>query len=208
MGLPVSIALASSAPAAYHRRVVLSTLAPGFLVASPTLDSPFFRRTVVLLVEHDGEGTFGFVINKESPIAFEDVVGELALDAEPGTTLPLVQGGPVNPETGWMIFDPESGGPTPSDSIVIAPGLALTASRELLESVAAGDGPTRSMLALGYAGWGAGQLESEMKEGSWVPVDLDPSLVFDAPMEDRWELALRTQGIDPLRVIMRRVAQA
>lgn len=188
--------------------MVLSALAPGFLVAAPSLDASFFGRTVVLLVEHDEEGTFGFVINKVSPIAFEDVVGELSLTADPSASLPLVQGGPVNPETGWMIFDPASGGPTPADSIEIVPGLALTASRELLEAVAAGEGPSRAMLALGYSGWGAGQLEDEMREGSWVPVDLDPSLVFDVAMEDRWERALRTQGIDPLRVIMRRVAQA
>ncbi|MEO0322276.1 MAG: YqgE/AlgH family protein [Myxococcota bacterium] len=185
------------------------SLAPGFLVAAPALDCPFFGRTVVLLIDHSAEGSFGFVVNRESPVRFDQVVAELDLDPDPlSPELPVLLGGPVSPETGWVVFDPEGAPEVPTDVLEVTAEVALSASLQMLESVAANRAPRRALLALGYAGWGPGQLESEMNEGSWIPVDLDADVVFDLPLEARWETALRSLGIDPARVVTRKVAEA
>lgn len=188
---------------------MVSSLAPGFLVASPSLRCPFFNHTVVLLVDHGIEGSFGFVINKPSAIDFESVVAELELDDAKGPfDVPVLQGGPVSPETGWVVFDPRNAPEIPDDAILLTEYLAVTASLTMLESIARGRAPTRSMLSLGYSGWGEEQLEDEMREGSWIPVDLSPEILYDVPSEERWETALRELGIDPARVVSRDVAQA
>ncbi|MEM1414349.1 MAG: YqgE/AlgH family protein [Myxococcota bacterium] len=185
------------------------SFAPGFLVAAPALSCSFFGRTVVLLVDHSAEGSFGFVVNKPSPVRFEQVVEELSLNvAEGAPTVPVLQGGPVSPETGWVVFDPVGAPAVPDDVLSVTEHVALSASLKMLEHITANQAPRRSLLALGYAGWSPGQLESEMKEGSWIPVDLDADVVFDLPTEQRWEAALRSLGIDPARVISRKVAQA
>ncbi len=186
------------------------SIAPGFLVASPSLNCPFFNHTVVLLVDHGEEGSFGFVVNKPSPIDFASVVAELELEgASPGPfDVPVIQGGPVSPETGWVVFDPRNAPEVPDDAIMLNDYLAITASLTMLESIARGNAPRRAMLSLGYSGWGEEQLEDEMREGSWIPVDLDEQILYEVPSEERWETALRQLGIDPARMVGRDVAQA
>ena len=189
----------------------MSDLAPGFLVASPTLRCPFFNHTVVLLVDHGVEGSFGFVVNKLSPIDFQSVVDELELGGTPTTApeIPVLQGGPVSPETGWVVFDPRNAPDVPDDAILLTEYLAVSASLTMLESIARGRAPARSMLSLGYSGWGEEQLEDELREGSWIPVDLSAEILFEMPLEARWETALRQLGIDPARMVGRDdVAQA
>jgi putative transcriptional regulator len=189
---------------------VTEDLAPGFLVASPSLTCPFFHHALVLMVEHGEEGSFGFVVNKTSGIGLEALAEELELtqDAERVLDIPVMLGGPVSPHTGWVLFDP-SGRPLPSqDTVLLGDELALTASARVLKRFADGGAPDRVMLLLGYSGWSRGQLEAEMRDGSWIPVDLDPRLVFEVPVEARWELALRALGIDPARVVGQSVASA
>ena len=196
-------------PHAAEPLAVTEQLAPGLLVASPSLRCPFFNHTVVLLVDHGGEGSFGFVINKLSPIDFATVVAELELEGKADSfDVPVLQGGPVSPETGWVVFDPREAPEVPDDSILLTDYLAVTASMTMLESIARGHAPKHAMLSLGYSGWGEDQLEDEMREGSWIPVDLGPEILYDVPSEERWERALRQLGIDPARVVGRDVAQA
>lgn len=177
-------------------------LAPGLLVAAPALRDASFVRAVVVLVEHGPDGSLGFVINRPAPVSFEQVVELLALHVEPGARPTKVfSGGPVTPQAGWILFDPRGvDEASMEDAVVVHETLAVSASRRLLDAIARGEGPKRRLLALGYAGWAAGQLEGEFARGIWVPVDLGVELVFDVPPEERWRAALRVVGIDPARM--------
>jgi putative transcriptional regulator len=172
---------------------------------------PFFNHTLVLLIDHGEEGSFGFVVNRMTELELEDVFNEVGVagDATRTVRAPVMLGGPVSPESGWILYDAE-GVPQMSSgrTIAVGKGIACSASLELLERIARGDGPDTCAMMLGYSGWGAGQLESEMKLGSWIPVDLDYGLMFDTPIEKRWEAALATLGIDPARVIDHQIASA
>ena len=185
-------------------------LAPGLLAAAPSLRCPFFHHTLVLLVDHGDDGSFGFVLNKEAPLDFQGVAEELGLELADDRALevPVLRGGPVSPETGWIVFEPQETSEVPGDVLTFASGLALTASIDMLHAMARGELPRRALLTLGYAGWSPGQLEGEMREGSWIPVDLDPVLIFELSIEDRWRVALESSGIDPGRVTTRTVPQA
>lgn len=184
-----------------------SELAPGFVVAMPSLRDPNFARSVVLLVEHGPNGSLGFVVNRPSRLTFAQVVDALGMDAPGGETLEVFTGGPVAPQSGWIIFDPHQVGAAGidasdlEDALVVHERLAVSASRRLLERIARGGAPARSMLALGYAGWGEGQLDSEFRQGAWLPVDLDPRIVFDVEPSQRWSRVLSQAGIDPGRIM-------
>ena len=194
----------------WHTCSVSRSFAPGILVASPTLSCPVFNHSVVLLVDHGSSGSFGFVINKRSRIDFERIVRELEFEITPQTPVAslVVNGGPVSPETGWILFDPKGVAPPSEEIVLLDSGLALTASFSMLGAIAAGHAPSRFLLSLGYAGWDAGQLENEMRDGSWIPVDFDLELLFDVPLEMRWESALAKLGIDPARVVSHFVPSA
>ena len=144
-------------------------------------------------------------------LEIEDVFNEVGVTGEAAGTVraPVMLGGPVSPESGWILYDAE-GVPQPSSgqTISVGKGIACSASLEILERIARGDGPDTCAMMLGYSGWGSGQLENEMKLGSWIPVDLDYDLVFDTPIENRWEAALARLGIDPARVIDNQIASA
>ncbi len=172
---------------------------------------PFFHHTLVLLIDHDKQGSFGFVVNRTTDLGLEDVFREVGLEPHAGVVAdaPVLLGGPVSPESGWVLYDAE-GVPQANSGRTIAVGdrIACSASIELLQRVARGDGPNACAMVLGYAGWGAGQLEDEMQTGSWIPVDLDYELVFDTPIEARWQSALAKLGIDPSRLVDDHVASA
>ena len=195
----------------WQSRFVAASLAPGFLVAAPSMRCPFFNHTLVLLIDHGDEGSFGFVVNRMTELEIEDVFNEVGVAGDAAATVraPVMLGGPVSPESGWILYDAE-GVPQPSTgrTIAVGKGIACSASLELLERIARGDGPDTCAMMLGYSGWGEGQLESEVKQGSWIPVDLDYGLMFQTPIENRWEAALATLGIDPARVIDNQIASA
>ena len=195
----------------WQSQIVNGSLAPGFLVAAPSMQCPFFNHTLVLLVDHGEQGSFGFVLNRVTDLQMDDVFSEVGVTdpIEGATEVPVLLGGPVSPETGWVLYD-ALGIPSPSSGRTIAVNdrIACSASVELLQRIARGDGPNTCAMVLGYAGWGAGQLEDEMKHGSWIPVDLDYDLVFQTPIDDRWNAALATLGIDPARVIDSHIASA
>jgi putative transcriptional regulator len=178
---------------------VTITAAPGFLVAAPSLRCPFFGHSLVLLLDHGEGGTFGFVVNRPADVSFKSIAKQLGMET---TTVdaPVMIGGPVSQETGWILFDPESIDLDAVEADEILDGLAVSASKDLLVRMAEGHGPRTSLVIFGYAGWAPGQLESEMREGSWIPVDYDRELVFELPVADRWRAALEKLGIDPARV--------
>lgn len=179
-------------------------LAPGFLVASPSLRDPNFRQTVVLLIEHRSQGSLGFVINRSADVSFESVVEDLNLvdEAKPPPKVPVLVGGPVQRNTGWIVFDPHhSDIPLDSTVISVAPRVRVSASKDILRKLAQTPNATRHLLVLGYAGWGAGQLDTEIRQGAWIPVDLDDQVVFETPYEERWEQALVSAGINPMLLV-------
>ncbi|MBN1652218.1 MAG: YqgE/AlgH family protein [Deltaproteobacteria bacterium] len=185
-------------------------LSPGFIVASPTLLDPNFRRTVVLLVDHGVEGSLGFVVNRPAAITLSNMVDRLGF-TENGSAppdAPVLIGGPVAPDTGWIIFDQRGFEQAADSSVIVSESVSVSASRAMLESVLRGKGPKRMILALGYSGWGPGQLDDEIARGAWIPADLDSRIVFDTPYDQRWSDTLKTVGIDPARLTVMTPSEA
>jgi putative transcriptional regulator len=157
---------------------------------------------VVLLVDHRPEGSLGFVINRPAQVRLPSMLDALGLQspaAKPPDS-PVLVGGPVAPDTGWIVFELSPSHSFGDEVVHVSSKLAVSASRELLENTVHGRGPDRLMLVLGYAGWGPAQLDAEIAQGAWIPVDLDESIVFDTPYDDRWASALKSLGIDPARL--------
>lgn len=184
-----------------------SQLAPGFLVAAPALLDPNFRRTVVLLVDHGPKGSLGFVVNRPIDVSMGTMLERIGLvltpqqaDGNASNHAGVLSGGPVNPQTGWVLFERESARVLTDEVVRVSDRLAVSASRELLTSLVARSGEERMVLVLGYAGWGPGQLDAEISQGAWIPIDFDHRIVFDVPYAERWSGALRSQGIDPARL--------
>lgn len=183
---------------------MVSQLAPGFLVAAPSLLDPNFRRTVVLLVEHRPEASFGFVINRPAEASMRAMLERIGLaggSAQLDDAAVLV-GGPVAPHTGWVVFEPDQPTPSGAEVVQVSERLAVSASRDLLERLVAQRRAGRLLLVLGHAGWGPGQLDAEIAQGAWIPVDFDDKIVFETPFDERWAGTLRILGIDPARLTL------
>lgn len=174
-----------------------------FLIAMPGLSDDSFSRSVVYLCEHSDRGALGIVINKPSDMSlrslFEKVelpVGKSEIDAS------LVYlGGPVHTERGFVLHEPmlkmsETDGETVYASTLCVPGgLEMTTSKDVLEALSSGAGPKRVLVSLGYSAWAQGQLESEISENSWLTVQADPNIIFDTPVEQRYDKALSLLGL-------------
>jgi putative transcriptional regulator len=177
-------------------------LAPGLLVASPTLGDPNFDGSVVLMAEHHAEGALGFVVNRPGPIAVADVLRgldpELAADAIRNGRAEgrVMEGGPVQPERLWILYRPGQV-PAEDDATRVGRDLALGGSRELLEALVRNRDGGPFLLMLGYAGWAPMQVEQEVNQGAWIPMALHEDLVFNVPHEERWDQAVRRIGLEP-----------
>lgn len=172
-------------------------IAPGFLIAAPSLRDPNFARTVILLVEHGAEGTIGFIINRPSEITFEEVTQAAKL--EDAKAMPILTGGPVS-GTGWVVYDPRTAEQDlAGESVRVHDEIFITSSKRIL--AADDEDMSRRYLFVGYAGWGPGQLDEELARGSWLCVSLTPEILFDCPIEERWARALQSAGIEPGRVM-------
>ena len=174
-------------------------LANQLLVALPALADPNFSRSVTLVCQHDAEGAMGIVVNRESEYTLGEVLRQMGIEGgdEALRARPVLSGGPVHPERGFVLHDGEREW---DSSMAIAQGLYITTSRDILEAMARGEGPARSVVALGCAGWGAGQLEYELGENSWLTVPADDELVFALPLEQRWHAAAGRIGVDLSRI--------
>jgi putative transcriptional regulator len=175
---------------------VHGSLAGQLLIATPSMGDPRFARTVILMVRHDTDGAFGIVINR--PIAERPLAELLAMlgdkDAPVAGEMRIVAGGPVQPELGFVVHSTDYRGP---QTIDIGGHTAVTSSRDILHDIGSGKGPKKSFFAFGYAGWGPGQLEGELKGGSWATAPAEQTLIFDEDREKVWDIAYgrRTQDL-------------
>ncbi|HUJ24930.1 MAG TPA: YqgE/AlgH family protein [Myxococcales bacterium] len=169
----------------------MSDLAPGILIAVPQMDDENFSRSVVLLVEHNESGAMGVVINRQSEIALSDIGREHGMEVHDGAGNAYI-GGPVERDRGFLVHRrPEVG-----DSVRLEEGVFLSVSTDALRALLAGE-PDAYRLCLGYAGWGAGQLEREMVAGGWLNSSISSKRIFDTPAEKIWDAVIRDLGIDP-----------
>lgn len=166
------------------------------LIAMPSMRDPRFTRTVIYMCVHNDEGAMGLVLNRlVGSIKFADLLEELDLKRPPvdPARFPAVHfGGPVETGRGFVLHSADY---LSDDSMPLDENLALTATVDILRDIALGVGPEKAMLALGYAGWGPGQLDGELQENAWLSVDSDADLIFGASMDDKWEKALAKIGI-------------
>ena len=164
----------------------------------PSLDDPNFERTVTLICQHDSDGALGIVINRPMEIHAADILKEL--DIDPGTTdlngITVFRGGPVQPELGLILHETDSTACDFEATVSVGDDLRLTMSIDILEAMARAEGPNRALIALGYAGWGPGQLDTEMTDNAWLSVPATIELLFDTPFEQRWDGAAKSIGID------------
>jgi putative transcriptional regulator len=168
-----------------------------FLIAMPGMADPIFSGTVVYMCEHSRRGALGLVINRPSDITVKDLFTkvELQLDREDIERAPVLIGGPVHVERGFVLHEPAGGAYT--STLSIPGGLEMTTSKDVLEAVSQGSGPRRLAIMLGYSGWSAGQLEDEIGRNGWLTVQADPAIIFDTPIEQRFHKALALLGVDP-----------
>jgi putative transcriptional regulator len=172
-----------------------------FLIAMPGMGDDNFARTVVYLCEHTSNGALGLVINKPIDITLKNLFEkvELTLDREELAELPVFFGGPVQTERGFVLHEKLAGTDSPYNSTLSIPGggLEMTTSKDVLEALSHGAGPKKVHVTLGYSGWSAGQLEDELGRNGWLTVDADPAVIFDTPIEQRYDRALSLLGFDP-----------
>lgn len=172
-----------------------TSLTGHLLIAMPTLSDPNFARTVTYICEHSEQGALGIVINRPLDMDLGTVFEQLALNfADPRLAgQPVLQGGPVHQERGFVLHEPDQ---QFDATLAVTDAIRVTTSQDILAAIARGQGPRRALLALGYAGWGAGQLEQEIGQNAWLSVPATNQLIFDTPFERRWEEAARLLGID------------
>ncbi len=174
-----------------------------FLIAMPGLQDETFSRSVVYVCEHSERGALGLVINKPSDINLKGLFDkvELPLMRADLVDTPVFQGGPVQTERGFVLHDPIfAAADKPDESVyastmTIPGGLEMTTSKDVLEALSTGAGPRRVLVSLGYSAWGQGQLESELGENSWLTVDADLTVIFDTPVDQRYDKALLLLGL-------------
>jgi putative transcriptional regulator len=185
-----------------------SVLSPGLLLAAPPLADPNFERSVVLLSAHGPEGAFGWVLNGQEAMSLSELLVRTELVSEEPDVPGMVRiGGPVAQDQVWLLY-PSGALPAALDGqLEVAPGITASASRKILELVAAGQVPDGLITLVGYAGWGPWQLENEIKTGAWLPTDVNAEIVFDAP-ENLWARAYARVGATPMSFTTRTVGSA
>jgi putative transcriptional regulator len=174
-----------------------------FLIAMPGLDDATFSKSVVYVCEHNERGALGLVINKPANMTMSTLFDkvDLPLKRTDLSDQPVFYGGPVQVERGFVLHEPVLAPTEPTQetlyasSISIDGGLEMTTSKDVLEALSTGFGPRKVLVTLGYAAWGKGQLESELSENSWLTVGANQDVIFDAPVEQRYERALALLGL-------------
>jgi putative transcriptional regulator len=161
----------------------------------PAMSDPNFSRSVTLLCQHNEEGAIGITINRESDFTLGELFFQLNISCENEeiSSMTVLEGGPVSPDHGFVLHTPVEGF---DSSILISDEIMVTTSRDVLSAIAEGKGPQKFLVALGYAGWGDGQLESEMRQNAWLSVPADQDIVFESALQKRWEKAVGKLGIN------------
>lgn len=164
------------------------------LVAMPTMGDPRFARTVIYMCAHSSEGSMGLVLNKRAEhITFPELLGQLGITPAAGADIRVHSGGPVETGRGFVLHSDDYSQAT---TMEVGDHVALTATVDILRAIAAGNGPRRCLFALGYAGWGPGQLDAEIQANGWLHVDADQELIFSADIDAKWGRAIAKLGFD------------
>ncbi|MEJ2344165.1 MAG: YqgE/AlgH family protein [Gammaproteobacteria bacterium] len=166
-----------------------------FLIAMPRLADPNFFRTVTYICEHNNQGALGIVINRPLELTLGEILDHMDLHADAAAVADqrVYMGGPVQQERGFVLHRPATDW---GSTLQVTERIGLTTSRDILVSIARGEGPERALIALGYAGWGAGQLERELAENAWLSGPADEDILFDSPDDERWQQAAALLGVD------------
>jgi len=166
-----------------------------FLLAMPGIGDPRFDRAVIALCAHDQQGALGIGIGSAiGGLGLHELLGQLKIDSGDAPNAPVHAGGPVEPGRGFVVHSTDWSG---QDTIDVAGLWALSGTLDVLRAIADGSGPGRWLVALGYAGWGEGQLDDELTGHGWLTVSADPAVIFDLPAAERWGAGMRLAGIDP-----------
>ncbi len=176
------------------------TLQGKLLVAMPGMSDPRFDHAVIMMCTHDAEHAMGVVINKpREEITLSEVLEHLGLSAEKSGDRLVLDGGPVQPDRGYVLHSADFA--AGEATVEIADGIRLTATRDVLEAVAKTDAPEHYELTLGCAGGGAGQLEDELKHNAWLVVDANDAIIFGDKHEEKWTAAIKSLGFDPAQLV-------
>ncbi len=167
------------------------------LIALPGIEDPRFMRTVIYVCSHSDEGALGLIVNKPaSGLDFSDLLDQLSIESGPrARQVRILLGGPVERSRGFVLHSADWR--APDTTLDVTPDIGMTASIEVLRALATGEGPARAVLALGYSGWGPGQLETEIRANGWLTADSDTDILFGEADARKWEGALQRLGIDP-----------
>lgn len=176
-------------------KTLVSYLDRQLLLAMPGMRDPNFERSVTLLCQHNEEGAIGITINRESDFTLGEILAQLGITCQDQAIneLMVLEGGPVGMDRGFVLHSPRAGF---ESSMEITSEIMVTTSRDVLTAIARGEGPDQFQVALGYAGWGDGQLEHEMRENAWLSVPVDRAIVFELPLDQRWQQAFSMLGVD------------
>lgn len=170
-----------------------------FIIAMPGLLDENFNHTVTYICEHDENGTFGITINRETDITVDEIISQMEIETdhnerpEQSTHQTIYMGGPVQQGRGFILHKPLGNW---SSTLKINDDIALTTSRDILEAIARNEGPENAIIALGYAGWGAGQLEQELAANTWLSCPAEEQIIFNTPASKRWQAAADLLGVD------------
>lgn len=166
-----------------------------FLIAMPGLTDPNFARTVIYICEHNAQGAMGIMVNRPINLHLGEMLDQLEILVTKMAirNLPIYFGGPVQSDRGFVLH---SGERTWESTLRIAPQINVTTSKDILEAIAKGDGPQQVLMALGYAGWAGGQIETEIGANAWLSTPSTPEILFRIPIEQRWKAAARLIGVN------------
>ena len=173
----------------------ISSLSNHFLIAMPTLDDPNFHHTTTYICEHNEDGALGVVINRPLEIQLGEILRhmDMTTDIEAVETQTVYMGGPVQSDRGFVLHEPLGDWEA---TLKVTDTIGITSSRDILADIARGEGPEHAIITLGYAGWGAGQLEQELAENTWLSGPASSKIVFQTPSSERWLAAAALLGID------------
>jgi putative transcriptional regulator len=184
----------------YNRRMAdVTPLTNQLLIAMPALRDPNFARGVTFLCQHGEDGAMGLMINRLSEYRLGDVLAQMNMHSEIPDVVdaPVLIGGPVQPERGFVLHSPTGDW---ESSFRISEQISVTTSRDILLAIAAGNGPRHAVVTLGYSGWSPGQLEQELCDNHWLTAPVSPQVLFQTPLEERWEAAASLVGVNLLQL--------
>ena len=175
----------------------MDSLTGKLLIAMPSMGDPRFEQSVIVICDHSAEGAMGIIVNKPSQeVSFSELISDLGIEDDTDVEMPIHFGGPVELGRGFVLHSDDYAGQI--SSLEIPAGFALTATLDILRDIAKQAGPSKAILALGYSGWGPGQLEDEIKRNGWLTSDASLDLVFSSDDDGKWGDAIKALGIDVL----------